>query len=661
MPTGHPSSEDGTYGTNTFNQQPLYPLRHDYAREHCPVDADPFLPWVHDMFPSHDGRYIEFVAHNKRWCNTDPRVFWDDIVNLEAQVAIMQPVPVKRLDGGEKEAKRLQPQMWMPDCEGESKEQSSTGAPIHRYLLASHEEADKDGTETRFICRFHTLRGGESKEKSGAPQLDDVILGETLSVAPYNYELLNYRKPGSQPMLTRPESPTAKGGSGTAPHNSAVWNAMHHFRCPVPEDLIDVVKNGSSVLDNIPSIYVDVAPIRTYPRDTREGYIRGVAPEAAERFEPDLEWGLDHVLPRVEASGRWANFPICRPPIMDAKEVNADIEPNKGKEVKDKDYLIGCTWASAAYTTRGDDNLDTSTSERMLEWLTYNLEVAGFDHIYIFDNTAAYTDTTSLASITNLFPDRVTRVEWPHRICNNNRPAHSNTGERSSQYAAEASCRIRYGQSAEWLANFDSDEYFVPVGKWNSISEWLRLSVDKEKDTSILSYFQTRAKPIAELMTPHKDDRECKGSGDSDHPVCLAKNSSITYLETYNCEPTPLPKPEDWAWRAKKQIYRAAGYVLNHFVHYPMATVRINEHPDETSPRFKAKHPYEHRVNELTEGFMLHTKSTMPHHTVGWYSKCVASADKCPVGVPHPLVATEVLWKNESGPSSSPTATEMGE
>lgn len=86
---------------------------------------------------------------------------------------------------------------------------------------------------------------------------------------------------------------------------------------------------------------------------------------------------------------------------MDAKEVNADIEPNKGKEVKDKDYLVGCTWASAAYTTRGDDNLDTSTSERMLEWLTYNLEVAGFDHIYIFDNTAAYTDTTSLCSLSN--------------------------------------------------------------------------------------------------------------------------------------------------------------------------------------------------------------------------------------------------------------------
>ena len=637
MPTGHPSSDDGTYGPNTYNQQPLYPLRHDYARDHCPVDADPFLPWVHDVFPSNDGRYIEFVAHNKRRCNTDPRVFWDDIVNLEAQVAIMQPVPVKRLDGGEEEARRLQPRMWMPDSQDESKQQSSREAPVHRYRLASHEEADEDGIETRFICRFHTLRLGDSNEESGAPRLDDVILGETLSVAPYSYELLNYRKPGSQPMLTRPEGPTAKGGSGAAPHNSAVWNAMHHFRCSVPENLVDVIKNGSSVMDDIPSIYVDVVPMRTYPRDTREGYIKGVAPEAAERFDPDLEWGRNHILPRVEASGRWTNFPVCRPPIMEA---NSDTKPDKGKEGKegkDKDYLIGCTWASAAYTTRGDDNLDTSTSERMLEWLTFNFEVAGFDHIYIFDNTAAYTDTTSLAPITDLFSDRVTRIEWPHRICNNNRPAHSNTGERSSQYTAENSCRMRYGSSAEWLANFDSDEYFVPVGQWNSIFEWLRDSVDKEKETHILSYFQTRAKPVAELMIPHKGDRQCKGSdARTDHPVCLAKNSSLTYLETYNCEPTPLPKPEDWAWRAKKQIYKPH-FMLNHFVHYPMATVRINEHPGEMVPRFKAKHPYERRVNELTEGFMLHAKSTLPRHTIGWYDKCKASTDKCPVGFPHPF------------------------
>jgi len=93
---------------------------------------------------------------------------------------------------------------------------------------------------------------------------------------------------------------------------------------------------------------------------------------------------------------------------------------------------------------------------------------AGFDHMFIFDNTGANAtifrlknevdpdfgnDTTKednfrirddLSSVTDLFPaSKVTRVEWPATICNNNRPAHDDPGERSSQYAAEAACRMR--------------------------------------------------------------------------------------------------------------------------------------------------------------------------------------------------------------------------
>ena len=33
-------------------------------------DADPFLPWIHDVFPSHDGKFIQIVAQNRRRCNT---------------------------------------------------------------------------------------------------------------------------------------------------------------------------------------------------------------------------------------------------------------------------------------------------------------------------------------------------------------------------------------------------------------------------------------------------------------------------------------------------------------------------------------------------------------------------------------------------------------
>ena len=33
-------------------------------------------------------------------------------------------------------------------------------------------------------------------------------------------------------------------------------------------------------------------------------------------FDADKEWGSEHVLPRVEDSGRWANIPICKPSLM---------------------------------------------------------------------------------------------------------------------------------------------------------------------------------------------------------------------------------------------------------------------------------------------------------------------------------------------------------
>ena len=56
-----------------------------------------------------------------------------------------------------------------------------------------------------------------------------------------------------------------------------------------------------------------------------------------------------------------------------------------------------------------------------------------------------------------------------------------------------------------------------------------------------------------------------------------------TFMETYNCEPTTHPKPESYAWRAKKQIYRP-DFVLNHFVHYSIVTRQILDKPLDVSP-----------------------------------------------------------------------------
>jgi hypothetical protein len=114
-------------------------------------------------------------------------------------------------------------------------------------------------------------------------------------------------------------------------------------------------------------------------------------------------------------------------------------------------------------------------------------------------------------------------------------------------------------------------------------------------------------------------------------------------MELYDCESTPLPKP-DFGWRAKKQIFRP-WYVLNHYVHYSVVTKRLLDAPHEVSPRFVEKYPYERRVNELTEGFMLHTKTTTPEATLGWKDKCGRNDSSCPVGIPW---SADIIQRNAS-------------
>lgn len=214
---------------------------YDEAKHGCPVNADPFLPWVHDLFPDEKGEVIHFIAQNKRRCNSG-KIHIEDIVTLQPQVTIMQGVSVKRI--GEGRARELAPELWSPDKDG--------GDNGVRYRLAPHEEADDDGMFTRFICRFRAM-----DYASSPPTL--VNVGETLSTYPYNYEYVNYRKEiGDLSMLT----PKGKD-------NPMFWLAQLRFDCPVPDngDLRSMIASGEGVLsDGTPSVYVDVVPIRTAPR-----------------------------------------------------------------------------------------------------------------------------------------------------------------------------------------------------------------------------------------------------------------------------------------------------------------------------------------------------------------------------------------------------------
>ena len=255
---------------------------------------------------------------------------------------------------------------------------------------------------------------------------------------------------------------------------------------------------------------------------------------------------------------------------------------------KKKHTLIACLWAAASYTTRGHENTISDTTERLIEWIEFNLLV-GFDHIYIYDNTRAHTNETDLReTLARFSPSEVTRIEWPYRVCNNNVPAHENTGERSSQHAAESSCRQRYGAHSEWVAAIDPDEYLVPMNRYDNLKDVLKDAASK--GTEILGFKSTRAFPIAEKMLPYYDNDEC---GTEEKPKCLQKSPDTTNLELYNCDVENRPKP-DWAQRAKKQIYRPS-YVLSHYVHYSTITRGLVESCEHMKLHGK---PCSHRVKE---------------------------------------------------------------
>lgn len=643
LPTSHPIALDHYFGANVFRKHPMYDKRWELAngtttgvRAVCPIDADPYLPWIHDVFPSNDGSNIEFVISNKRRCNTDPSVFKLDLENLEPQVGNMQPIPVKRIKSG-----------------NSTHQSNILAVDMPRYSLAtSIDEADEDGKATKFICRFHTVNA----------DLKQVVLGETLSNYPYNPEHLNYRKKGSKAMLT----PLEKG------HDEQIWNSVYQIRCPVPKindanglSLSSIIASGQSVSmpQGIPSIYVDLIPIRTPVRRSREGF--GI-PGVSSSFDPKAAWGDASIVPLVENSGRWSNVPICNTPKVDEQlkvdtmstsETPSELKDESSGTSEKKHFLVACVWAAQSFSTRGQTSMTDSSEDRLLEFLTYHTQIAGFDHVYVYDNSDTSLVNKTLAAVTEMFPkELVSRIAWPHRVCNNNRPAHSNPGERSSQYAAEASCRARYGPDTTWMASLDVDEYLIPTGTWKNVRDWLKHVTDNERDTKILSFFQTRALPNVDVMVPYDGAsiRACQTNGMNNDKLssCLMKNRTKTYMETYNCEPTTHPKPQSWAWRAKKQIYRPE-FVLNHFVHYSVATRQIIERPELESLRFNERQPFERRVNELEEGYLLHSKSTLPEMTANWNSKCPLKAASgsikdCKVGIP----SSDVLGVDNSSKES---------
>ena len=336
-------------------------------------DKDPFLPWIHDVFPSADGKVLQFVAQNRRRCNTGTTESEEELLKLRApQVALFQHVPLKKIgmdEGGEP-----------------------------RYRLSSHEEADPESIDTRYICQFH----GENIETM-----------HTFSKFNHDYEWVAYRK--HQRIMFSPDGRD----------NKQVQTSQLLFHCPIPQQLQEIVRNGSSVVEDWATIFVDLIPIRTPPRYGSPNrfivpaYEQSMPegdkcnPVTQHCWDPEKEWGKVHVLPTVANSGRWQNIPICLPSLMAYEPDSVAIkEPEKKNH-----HLVSCLWASTGYTTRGNRFAINDGQRRLMEWITFNL-MLGFEKFYIYDNSGAFSNETSLHPVAAQFPGKVTILDWPHRVCN---------------------------------------------------------------------------------------------------------------------------------------------------------------------------------------------------------------------------------------------------
>lgn len=419
-----------------------------------PIDnfptKDPFLPWLHDFFVSEDYQYIRFVAQNKRRCDTgkdniDVMAFW------EPQVTLFQPIPVVQ------EGDRFR-------------------------LAASMEEATHPAT--RFQCVF----SHDDENKSLV----------TLSEFGFDYEYVTWRKLG-RPMIDR------RGGKDTA----MFWLSTLLFSCPIP------LQWQHYLWHSHPSspLYLDLVPIRT-PIRADEVLLTAnhTGPDEFAKFQSRLfqlenTFGRDSYLPDTPNAGRWKNLPICPRPREEEQQSRIQGGDRSGSRAESKPsyQFVACTWTAASYSRRGDVVGINDSASRLREWILFHLMV-GVEHLYVYDNTDVGNSTrpTALWYVTQEFsPQQVTYHPWPCKICNNNRPANVNPGERSSQYAAEASCRERYGPFTEWMTFLDVDEYLVPMKKapsensyhWGSI-----LNDMKSKGIPLLQFRSSRARPRVETL-----------------------------------------------------------------------------------------------------------------------------------------------------------------
>lgn len=326
--------------------------------------------------------------------------------------------------------------------------------------------------DTRFLCRFHSA--------------DDEKAEISFSEFDFNYEYVLWRK-GKLPMYRR-----------VGKDVSVFETSQLLFSCPIPK------RFQLAVLAQ--PILLDIIPIRT-PARSVPWLPEGLAQQST-LWSNKL--GESHFLPQPEDSGRWSNLPVCAAPPSSKRR------------------LVACTWTAAAYKRRGDSTQIDDTGERLREWAVFH-NLVGVEHIYVYDNTVG---DSPLASVAKALPF-VTYIRWPASVCNNNRPNFRIPGERSSQYAAEASCRVRYGDSTEWMTFIDTDEYIIPANH----SSWHDVLDDIGDKYDVLKMRSSRGRPRIKYMDALANQTGCS---DKLHKrkklnsnACFGRKPNTTFLELY--------------------------------------------------------------------------------------------------------------------------------
>lgn len=607
------------------------------------VDQDPWLPWIHDYFVTttkttggtNNGNkvksQIRFVAQNKRRCLTG-RGKSEIMKQWEPQIALFQPISVS-----------------VSSQEDEHQFRQS-------YYLTAPETATYP--ETRFLCQFH-----DSDNNS-----NNTHVITTFSEYPFNYEYINWRKRNDKPMFIK-DGPDVK----------IVDYSTLLFSCPIPPSF--QTKNHR--------FYLNLIPIPSVVRGNNQGLLlteKQVGPSEfskLHRFNTTLHYGSAKgaLLPPIANLGRLENLPICPPPKSEvsegAAEATSSVEKNRDPTIAPKQHrLVACTWSAATYNRRGKGGSVADTPARLKEWLAFH-QMVGYDHIYVYDNTQPETNNTDdpnhhfpLRDITNLFSnDFVTWIRWPARVCNNNPEGGRWPGERSSQYAAEASCRERFGPQTKWMSTLDTDEYMVPMRQeGNDDTTWKPLLDSFSKENKrVLGLRSARAKPRLQLLEPTTNAQICQttsnGKDDSRSSSCLtlptkkngthASSSPVLFLDLFNCDSVKPPKPPR-CFSDMKQIYQPE-FILSHFIHYSIVTRDIARLYQPDDPHWNRKPSMKEKgltfLNEFSEGTLLHARSILPHETIHWQTACATdSKEKCPVGIPCPHSTTykdSLLDKNK--------------